>query len=753
MRPAPPVSSVSSARAVWGRARSGPALFTALAVLTLLAVAAAPERAAAQYPIPVNIESTPPGATVYLDSTASPPIGVTPLRNVRIVRGQHTLIFRMEGHEDGQLPVNIRRRRETFTLALSALGTVAINAGNDAANGATVRIDGETIGPVPYRGYIQPGRHLVQVGREGHVTFSQWIEVAGGQVLTLPVLLEEDQPDVGTILVAVDVTGAPVYLDGEPRGVTPTVIENVPVGEHTLEIRPDGLDVWRQRVRVLAGERLDVSPELRPVANAGSLRVLTNVPGAMIRLDGEVIGESPATAENVSPGEHILDAQAPGYLEVQQPVVVESGQQRVVSLRLEADQAASGRIVVRTDARNAVVTVDGQERGTAPVVVDGAPAGIHTIIVDAEGYEQFRRTCETGPSRNCEITAAMTPIGTPVHVEANAPGAELYVDGELVGPVPYEGNLPAGQHELEVRAQGYQPSIRVVNLTASEEPRRFNVALAVEGAMSEEQRERLEEQRRQAATAAASHAAAPLPENQAVLDMSLGWIHLLELRLGVGLTDWLDGGFAARTFFRYTEFELRGKVGFRPLDLISVGAQLRLGGGFGPAQDLSDGSGPARNEQEICAGADPPEVCMDDPTHDTNSFFFSAEALGSIHFSEQGAFTLWMAFDFHTDGYDFRGDNSDLLATSDVLPAGTGCNDVRSSDVEDEQVACSREGRQSLARFRIGGALDLTLSRSWSMFVIIEGIVGPKRDLLGSLFGFGPEDTQFYARLGFTHKF
>ena len=697
----------------------------------------------------MNVESTPPGATVYVDSASAPPIGVTPLRSVRIPRGSHTLIFRAEGHEEGQLPVTIRRRRETFRIILNPLGTISIAAGNEGASNAAVRIDGQPVGNVPYQGTVQPGRHLVQVGREGYVTFTQWVEVSGGQILTLPVLLEADRPDTGSILVAGDVTGAPVYLDGDPRGVTPTVIENVPVGERIVEIRPDGMGPWRETVRVVAGERINLNPEIRGGASSGSLRVIANVPGARIRLDGMVIGEAPAIADSVPAGEHILEAEAAGYSRLQQPITVEGGQQRVVSLRLEPDSNAAGRIIVRSAVANAVVTVDGEERGPPPVVVDNPTPGIHTVVVNAEGYETFRQTCEVRHGMNCEIDARLQAVGTPVYVEANAGGAQLYLDGTLVGPLPYEGNLPAGQHTLEVRAPGRETHTQTVNLTASPEPRRFNIAMVGVGQMTAAERQAVAMERQRQAMGATSHAAAPLAQQQAVLDASVGWIYPLELRLGVGITDWLEGGFAFRSLlFRYNEFELRGKIGYRPLELLSVAGQVRVGGGLGPSRDLT------AREQDVCnpvGVGTAPDVCQDDPNHQANSFFLSVEALGSIHFAEQGAFTLWMAFDFHTDGYDWRGDDVELLARSEVLQAAG--EPICNVDADTNQQTCSREGRQTVGRFRIGGSLDLVLSRHWNLFVLIEGVIGPSRDILGDFFGFGPEDTQFYARLGTTHKF
>lgn len=689
----------------------------------------------AQYPVPVNVETTPPGAAVFVDSVQTPSIGVTPLRNVRIPRGNHILFFKLEGHEDGQLSVNIRRRRETFRFVMNALGTVSITAGNSATDSAAVRIDGEPVGTVPYRGTVQPGRHLVQVGKEGFVTFTQWVDVGGAQVLTLPVSLEADQPDTGSILVAGDVSGAAVYLDGEPRGVTPTVLENVPVGEHSVELRPEGMDVWRETVRVVRGERVNLNPSLRASSGDGGLRVISNVPGAIISLDGDVAGPAPATIPNVSAGEHILEGAAPGYHPVQQPIEVGPGQQRVVSLRLEPNEGAAGRIMIDANVGNSTITIDGQEYGAPPIVVERPPIGFHTVRITAEGYEDFRQTCETGLAQNCEITAVLEPIGTPVVVQATAPNSELYVDGVFIGTLPYQGNLPTGARRVEIRAAGYRTETRTMNLAMSNTPRNIDVSMAPEGAPTPDEIQRERVLRDISAESVTARSAAIIPPEQGVLDMSVGWAFPLEARISVGILPWLEGGFGVRTLmFRYTEFELRAKAGLRPMEQVSGAVQVRIAGGLGPSRDLTQG------EIDVCNSAAPPAECLDDPSHQVNSFRLSAEAMGSLHFSDQGAFTMWMGLDFHTDQYDWAGGDETVLVNT-AIPGVTLASETQ------------REGRQSVVRFRLGGSLELVLTRFWNAWVMIEGTIGPARDLLGSNFGFGPEDTEFYARLGATYKF
>ncbi|RPI21555.1 MAG: PEGA domain-containing protein, partial [Actinobacteria bacterium] len=140
---------------------------------------------------------------------------------------------------------------------------------------------------------------------------------------------------------------------------------------------------FRQTVRIMAGERATLNATLRPgPAQVGRIRVLANVPGAIVSLDGEVLGEAPVSKDDVSPGEHILEANAEGYNPVQQPVTIESGQQRVVSLRLERNAAGAGDIIVRANVGSAVITVDGEVMRYRLMM--GAVGQPHQLHLEAE---------------------------------------------------------------------------------------------------------------------------------------------------------------------------------------------------------------------------------------------------------------------------------------------------------------------------------------------------------------------------------
>jgi len=54
-------------------------------------------------------------------------------------------------------------------------------------------------------------------------------------------------------------------------------------------------------------------------------------------------------------------------------------------------------------------------------------------------------------------------------IESNIIGAEIYIDGQLFGETPFRGNITSGNHDLELRFEGYQSFNRRINAPPEEE--------------------------------------------------------------------------------------------------------------------------------------------------------------------------------------------------------------------------------------------------------------------------------------------
>jgi hypothetical protein len=591
-----------------------------------------------------------------------------------------------------------------------APAVVVVTAGDDATSGAAIRIDGEPAGHIPLRQTLPPGRHLIQVGKRGFVTFSKWVDLESAQVMNMPVTLAPQQrdqaseADTGSLLVTADVPGIAVLIDGKRRGATPLVVDGLAEGDHVVEIQSpgEGYRTFSQVVTVQAGKRTSVDAAIRIAPDLGSLRVITNVPGAIVSLDGEDIGVAPAAKAGLQPGEHDVMARATGYEPVEQAVTVVAGRERVVSLRFTTTSTDLARIVVRANVPEATVTIDGEDYGNPPVLIEPAERGTHNVTVRAPGYREVRRACSVGPDRNCDVYAELNPLGVPVRVEANVSGAQLFIDGESRGPVPWEGDLTDGTHQLELHADGYQNYVEQIRLEKSSRVRLIQAIMTPEIVEVGHQEDK-EAQRNDPLRNTVTHAGAPVPVGAATLDFSSGWPWLASVGLRTGLTEFLDIGLFVGSFGRLTDFGVSTKVGWKATRNFSLGADFTVGGGVGPSN--SDASG----------------------KHPTNNFFMSLDGIVSLHFPPRGAFSIWMAFDFNSDRWDFAGRDSSLVVTG---------------------------SRQNLARGRLGGSIEIVVTRKWNVWLMVEGIVaGNERRVLGDVFGGGRPDSLVYGQFGATFKF
>jgi hypothetical protein len=103
---------------------------------------------------------------------------------------------------------------------------------------------------------------------------------------------------------------------------------------------------------------------------------------------------------------------------------------------------------------NAIVTVDGRERGTLPLLVPlRVLTGNRTIRVIKEGYETFEREVTVNTGSTLRVDARLKPLASAGRlriVAPSAPGSTVRVDGTTVGTTPWEGTLSPGTHRYEV---------------------------------------------------------------------------------------------------------------------------------------------------------------------------------------------------------------------------------------------------------------------------------------------------------------
>jgi hypothetical protein len=172
-------------------------------------------------------------------------------------------------------------------------------------------------------------------------------------------------------------------------------------------------DLIKRGVKVsdeLAAEhtQLDVNVSLggtpRPVGGMHEIedKAPASAGAVTVTIDGHPV--APFALSNVTPGNHLVHAEAPGYFPRDQPADAVQGTVRIVEIVL---QPKPGRIAV-TSLPDARITVDGRAEGLAPRGPIEVPAGRHIVTVQLRGHVPAVRELVVG---NDVEVAADAPLG------------------------------------------------------------------------------------------------------------------------------------------------------------------------------------------------------------------------------------------------------------------------------------------------------------------------------------------------------
>jgi len=160
-------------------------------------------------------------------------------------------------------------------------------------------------------------------------------------------------PAYGSIVIVSDPAGANVYLDNMIRGISPVTLTPVANGDHMVLLRLDGYEDYTRAVTVMAdapqvnavmsGKSATVTTSVTPVGTpatmdgvtiatqpathegTGSLSVTTTPSGALVYIDGQMKGISPAIIPGLSPGTHAIKIILDGYQDLDTTTEITGG--------------------------------------------------------------------------------------------------------------------------------------------------------------------------------------------------------------------------------------------------------------------------------------------------------------------------------------------------------------------------------------------------------------------------------------------
>ncbi len=275
----------------------------------------------------VVIECRPAGADIEINGAHR---GHAPLLATDLPLGRYRVIASAPGYARREVDLTIENRTPQ-RLAIVLLSDSASLAMSSEPSGGIVTIDGTQRGTTPCTvDRVAAGEHAIAITLDKCKPWTRSLKVQAGDELKVNARLEM-QPAL--LRISSEPAGANVFVNDEPRGKTPAVVENLAPGSYALRVEMAGYAVATQAVCVSAAEEQSVTfPLLR---NVGVLEVTTAPPGVQILVDGHDRGATqPGDSEGVSAmlrmddlqaGVHRVRLVAKGFFPLDRTVTIERG--------------------------------------------------------------------------------------------------------------------------------------------------------------------------------------------------------------------------------------------------------------------------------------------------------------------------------------------------------------------------------------------------------------------------------------------
>jgi hypothetical protein len=187
---------------------------------------------------------------------------------------------------------------------------------------------------------IGNGMHVVAAVATGYAPLRQQIDIAGGEVREIKLVLLPAKGLLAQIRVTSSLPGADVLVDGTLVGRTP-LPASLPVeaGSHQVALRRTGYQSATKSITLGEGSSGDMTLELGTdpveITRVGGVLALDgSEPGSSLSIDGRM--QESATGEyRLAPGPHRLVIAHSGFLTMESEVTVDSAKTRAIHVDLE----------------------------------------------------------------------------------------------------------------------------------------------------------------------------------------------------------------------------------------------------------------------------------------------------------------------------------------------------------------------------------------------------------------------------------
>ena len=405
------------------------------------------------------VKSDPENAEVFVDGQRKE--ARTPT-SIDLAAGTHTVRVRRDSYVDWTREVTVPPDGDASISArlVPDSARLVIHA---APPDAQILLNGQRVGVGRYDEPRQAsGGYALRVTAPLYEPLERDLFIEPGVDVELDADLE---PRFGSIELCVTTevedraAGEPrIYVDGKPTDAQLTDssacsgstarIERVASGTHAIEVQLPRFNPHEARVTVTDGGVARVAVDLS--ARFGTLVVTSEPPGLSVRIDGDVVGQTPLEHDE-DVGAHSVEVVGEVYHRpFERSVLLDERQTQRIHAVLDERH---GALAVASSPPDAEIRLDGELAGTAPVTLRDVRVGIRRVEARLDGYTPTVMEIQVREAETRRTVIELDQLGAlEVHClapEADRDAVELHFDGRALSTAShrFEG-VATGPHEV-----------------------------------------------------------------------------------------------------------------------------------------------------------------------------------------------------------------------------------------------------------------------------------------------------------------
>ncbi len=201
----------------------------------------------------------------------------------------------------------------------------------------------------------------------------------------------------------------------------------------------------------------------------GSLFVRSSPEGAVVELNGQVLGSTPLQRPNIPAGTHLLKVRRDGYSSETYTIHVTQGQQTVQEVNL---RPLRGLVLIESNPPGAAVTINDVFEGNTPLPMHNIRFGDHKARLVLAGYKDRDIEFEIEDRIPKSVAVDMISTSGSLQIFSDPPGAKVFVDGRDEGVTPLSiPRVQEGERDVRLQMAGFEAYANRITVIPSEAAR------------------------------------------------------------------------------------------------------------------------------------------------------------------------------------------------------------------------------------------------------------------------------------------